>query len=343
MTLRIDSHRHSLWPTFWLPSARAAVFCLVAALLSSCAGYQAHRDGKSEIASGRLAEGVLKLQQATQQAPTDTTYRNDYIRERDLALLRLGHQAELDLAGGNFDRASAAYAEMLRIAPQDGRATSGMDAIDAAKRQATLLNAASQLADQGDWDGAISKVRQVLSEAPQNRRASSLLKKLLIKQADATGKELGIYPQLKASYRTPVSMSFTGANLRQVFEALKLASGLNYLFDRDVPADARVTMSFTDKAVEDVLRVVLASNQLAYRVLDGDTLLVYPATSAKAADYKEMVVRSFYLSNADVNKTATLIRSIAKAKDVFVDERLNQIVVRDSAEVIRLAERWSRK
>ena len=75
------------------------------------------------------------------------------------------------------------------------------------------------------------------------------------------------------------------------------------------------------------------------RVLDGDTLLIYPNTAAKAADYREMVVRSFYVSNADINKTSAMIKAITKAKDIFVDERVNLLVVRDSAEVIRLAER----
>ncbi|MFK5173532.1 hypothetical protein ACI3QN_13545, partial [Propionibacterium freudenreichii] len=79
---------------------------------------------------------------------------------------------------------------------------------------------------------------------------------------------LGVYPKLKAIYRKPVSLSFTGASVRQVFESLKLASGLNYVFDKDVQQDNRVTLSFTNKPVEDVLRLTLATNQLESRVLD---------------------------------------------------------------------------
>ncbi|RYE01920.1 MAG: hypothetical protein EOP50_01145 [Sphingobacteriales bacterium] len=111
------------------------------------------------------------------------------------------------------------------------------------------------------------------------------------------------------------------------------------MFDKDVQADARITISVTDKPVEDVLRLIMATNQLDSRVLDGDTLLIYPNTAQKSADYREMVVRSFYISNADINKTAALVKGIAKAKDVFVDERVSLLIVRDSPEVIRLAER----
>lgn len=314
--------------------ATLALLCLV-----SCASYRSHRAGHADIAEGHVADGILKLKQASELAPDDTHYRRDYLTQRDAAITRLVRQAEADTATNNFDRAKEAYGEVIRLQADNSRALSGMNELEAAQRHAKLLDAATAMAERDDFDGAISKTRQVLSENPTHRRASSSLKRLMRQHAEATGKELGIYPQLKTSYRTPVSMSFTNANLRQVFEALKLASGLNYLFDKDVPADGRVTMSFTDKPVEDVLRLILATNQLAYRVLDGDTLLIYPNTSGKSADYREMVVRSFYLSNADVNKTANLIKGIAKAKDVFVDERLNLIVIRDSAEIVRLAEK----
>lgn len=322
---------------FTFVSSAAALAVLLS--LSGCASYRTFRDGQTDLAEGRLADGVIKLKQASELAPGDTEYRRVYMTQREAAVNQLTHQAEIDVANGDFDRAQVAYAEILRMQPDNTRAQSGVNDVEAARRQNRLLEAAALQGERGDVDGAIAKAQQVLSENPLHRRASMLLKRLMRNQADTTGKELGIYPKLKTTYRTPVSLSFTGASLRQVFEALKLASGLNYLFDKDVQATAPVTMSFTDKPVEDVLRLILATNQLSYRVLDGDTLLIYPNTTAKSADYKEMVVRSFYLSNADVNKTSAMIKGIAKAKDVFVDERLNLIVIRDSAEVIRLAEK----
>jgi general secretion pathway protein D len=325
-------------------TGRLRLTCVAATLalllsLAGCAGYGTFRDGQNDLNEGRLADGIIKLKQATELAPDNTEYRRVYMTQREMAGNRLIHQGELSMASGEFDQARDAYTEVLRMQPDNTRAQSGLNDVEAARRQGRLLDAAVAMSERGDVDGAIAKTQQVLSENQLNRRASMLLKRLMRSQADVTGKELGIYPKLKAAYRTPVSLSFTGASLKQVFEALKLASGLNYLFDKDVQASAPVTMSFTDKPVEDVLRLILATNQLSYRILDGDTLLIYPNTSAKSADYKEMVVRSFYLSNADVNKTSAMIKGITKAKDVYVDERLNLIVIRDSAEVVRLAEK----
>src|SRR5207244_6294605 len=53
----------------------------------------------------------------------------------------------------------------------------------------------------------------------------------------------------------------------------------------------------------------------------------------------EMVVKSFYLTNADVRQTATMIRTLLKARDVYYDERLGLLAIRDTPNVIRLAER----
>ncbi|MBC7701774.1 secretin and TonB N-terminal domain-containing protein [Aquabacterium sp.] len=323
----------------FMPMAKASLTTLALLYLTSCASYRTFHDGQSDINEGHVVDGLNKIRLASELSPENSEYRRSYLTQRDAIVNRWIRQAELNAASNNFDQAKDAYNQVLLMQADNSRALAGLNNIEAAQRYSKLMDAAAAMAERDDLDGALGKVRQVLSESPTNRRASTMVKRLLRQQAEATGKEMGIYPQLKTTYRTPVSMSFTNANLRQVFESLKLASGLNYLFDKDVPTDGRVTMSFTDKPVEDVLRLILATNQLTYRILDGDTLLIYPNTAGKSADYREMVVRSFYLSNADVNKTAAMIRGITKAKDVFVDDRLNLIVIRDSAEIIRLSEK----
>lgn len=312
---------------------------LTASVLSGCAGFRNHHEGMSALSDGRWADGIIKLRQASEEAPDNSEYKRDYVGQRDSVANRLLRQAEVDVAAGQYDAARTTYAELKRALPNDPRVIAGLNDVDVSQRHARMLDDAATAGERGDWDLAIAKTRQVLAENPMERRATALLKRLQRLQADATGKDLGIYPRLKAVYRKPVSMSFTGASLRQVFESLKLASGLNYVFDKDVQSEARVTLAFNDKPVEDVLRLILATNQLDFRVLDGDTLLVYPNTAAKAADYREMVVRTFYLTNADVTKTAALLKSMAKVKEVHIDERLNLLVIRDSAEIVRLAEK----
>jgi general secretion pathway protein D len=318
--------------------AGLGVFSLAIAL-GGCAGYQAFREGQAQIAEGKVEPGLSKLKQAMDQSPQNTEFRRNYFDEREQAVNGLLHQADVATASGEFDAARQAYAQVQRLDSANARAAAGVSRVEVAQRHWNALEASLALSRKGDVDAAIAKTQQVLSENPNHARAALLMRQLLRQQADKTGRELGIYPKLKAAYRTPVSLSFSAATLQQVFDALKAASGLNYMLDKDVKTDQRVTISVTGKPVEDVLRLLLATNQLERRVLDDDTLLIYPNTPAKASAYREMVVRTFYVSNADATKIATMLRTIAKAKDLVVDEKLNLVIVRDSAEVIRLSEK----
>ncbi len=308
-------------------------------MLTGCAGTQSFRDGQAELAKGQFEIGLSKLKEAVEQSPQDVEYRRTYYTERERALNALLHQADVATGVGDFDAARQAYDRAMRVDTSNPRATAGIARVAVAQRHWSALDESLLLARRGDLDTAVTKTQQVLSENANHVRASQLLKQLLRQQADRTGKELGIYPRLKAAYRTPVSLSFSNASLLQVFDALKAASGLNYMMDKDVRTDARVTISVTAKPVEDILRLLLATNQLERRVLDEDTLLIYPNTATKNAEYREMVIRTFYLGNADAGRVAGMLRSIAKVRDVVVDEKLNLLVVRDSAEVVRLAER----
>ncbi len=85
--------------------------------------------------------------------------------------------------------------------------------------------------------------------------------------------------------------------------------------------------------------MLLVSNQLEKKVLNENTILIYPNNPAKQRDYQELVMRSFYLANADVKQTLNMIRTLLKTRDIFIDEKLNLLIMRDTPEGIRLAEK----
>lgn len=59
----------------------------------------------------------------------------------------------------------------------------------------------------------------------------------------------------------------------------------------------------------------------------------------KKADYEEIVIRTFYLNNVDPKQVMSLLKTMLKVKDIFIDEKLNILVVRDSAENVKLIEK----
>ena len=146
-------------------------------------------------------------------------------------------------------------------------------------------------------------------------------------------------PKLSAALKKPITIELRDAPVRNVFELISQRSGMNFVYDKDIPADARATVFVRDTSIEDVIKFVLVTNQLEQRVLNENTLLIYPNTPQKAQAYKELVMKSFFLANADVKQTANLVRSLVKTRDLFVDEKLNLLVVRDTPEAIRTVEK----
>lgn len=144
--------------------------------------------------------------------------------------------------------------------------------------------------------------------------------------------------RLGAAFQRPVSLEFRDTPLRQVFEALARASGVNFVFDREVRADSRVTVFLRSVSLDEAMRVILATQQLDRKLLNENTVLVYPNTAPKQREHQELVTRTLYLANADPKQALALVRTMAKTRDLHVDERLSALVVRDTPEVVRLVE-----
>ena len=130
----------------------------------------------------------------------------------------------------------------------------------------------------------------------------------------------------------PVTLEFRDASLRSVLEIVSRHSGLNFVFDRDVRPDLRTTVFVRDTPIEEAIRMVLLTSQLERRVLNENTILIYPDTPAKTREYRELVMKSFYLTNADAKQTANMLRALVKTRDLYIDEKLNLLVIRDTPE-----------
>src|SRR5204862_1397158 len=135
------------------------------------------------------------------------------------------------------------------------------------------------------------------------RRLQRAIDERLLKPAIAT-------VQLKPSVLRPISLDLREVTLRNVFEVLQRASGINFVFDRDVRTDQRTSIALRDATIEDAIRMALLTNQLEQKVLNENTVFVFPNTPQKLREYQELVVKGFYLANADVKQTPNMIRTL---------------------------------
>ena len=302
--------------------------------LAGCAAQKAYQDGRDLVAQGRIDEGLAKLHEAADADPRDARFRAAWLQTRERALATYAEQGDQLAARGQAEAARAAYQHALALEPAYARARDGLAALDAAARQAGALDAAEALAAHGQPAAARERLERVLAEAPANPRALAL-KRALDEKAQPQSPEA----QLAQAYRKPVTVEFKDATLKQVFEVIAHGGAINFLFDKDVKTEQRTSVFLKNSTIESAVRYVLMTNQLEQQVLDGNTVLIYPNTPAKQKDYQQLDVRTFYLSSAEAKSVATTLKTILKTRDVVVDERLNLIIVRDTPDAIRMAER----
>lgn len=314
--------------------AAACTGLLITVALAGCAAQLAYRDGKELVAQGKGEEGMIKFQEALAQEPRNAEYKGAYLQTRDRLIASYVEQADRLIDTGKRPDAEKRYQRALAIDPANERARAGLRMLDNDQRHAKILKEAEGAWEKKDVDTARFKLRTILNENPKHAGALALQRTIAEKNLRPP-----VESGLSAAYKKPITIEFKDVALKQVFEVISRTSGLNFLFDKDVKTDQKTSIFLKNSTIESAVHFTLLTNQLEQQVLDANTVLIYPNTAAKQKDYQEMVVKTFFLTNADAKSVANTLKTIVKSRDVVIDEKLNMLIVRDSPEAIRLAEK----
>jgi len=322
--------------------AIACVLC-VAILLQGCAtdGIRGRSPaetfslGQQMLAQGRIEEGIALLEQAVKQDPKRIEYQIYLTNQREAITAALAGEADRYRAAGDYATAEAIYQQLLRLDPASPRARAGLARIPVDQQHDLLIAQAEAALAKGDTGTADTLLRQVLQEDSQNVRARTLARRI----AEVEASSVNASPQLKRSLNKPVTLEFRDADLGAVFEVMSRSAGINFVLDREVQGDAKVNIFVRNTPIDDVLKILLVTNQLDRKVLNDNSVLVFPNTPAKQREYQDLAVRSFYLTNAEAKQTQAMLKAVIKAKDIYIDEKLNLLVLRDTPEAIRVAEK----
>lgn len=304
-------------------------------LLSGCAGNAAHQQGLEMANQGRLEDALAKLEQANREAPDNREFRIHYLNTRAQLVGSLLTDAQREKSAGRFDESEALYLRVLNLDRDNGQALAGLAEIKQGRRHALLLLEANALLAADNPEMAEQKLALVLQENSRHAEALALRRQI----EEKSGRDQTIAPMLRKTFRKPVTLEFVDTSFKQVLEALSRHSGLNFILDKDVPPGITVTLFLRQVSVEDALDVMLSTNQLRKRILTETTVLIYPDTAAKQSDNQDLIVKSFFLANAEAKQVMSMLKTVLKAKNVFADDKLNLLIMRDTASMIQLAER----
>lgn len=310
-------------------------------LLTACAGSQAREAESAQqlqqvrqlIADGQQQQGITALQQLVQSYPANPEYRALLKQQQDVQLANALREADQLKLLKRWGEADAAYRRVLELDGQNQRALNGIQQMRLESQHQASMQRAQEMYEHNDSEGAQNLARAVLAEDAAHSGARALFEQIERQRLDKANNP----PQLRAAFKRPISIEFKDVALKSVFEFIAQAAGINFTYDQELRSEQRTSVFLRNTPISEAIEVILASNQLGKKVLNDNTLLIYPLS--RSQEYQESFVRSFYLSNGDAKKLMAMIKTVVKTKDIYIDEKLNTLVMRDSAEAIRTAEK----
>jgi general secretion pathway protein D len=267
------------------------------------------------------------------------------------AALRNGEKAE---QLQDYDRAVAEYTKAVRNDPENQTARQSLDRVKLRAAQEHYSRARRHYTV-GRLDEALiefqlaAELNPGSSEIDEGLRAAraALRNKVAVAREGKTQLETLIERSrnlpppgldLPTDAKLMSSMTFRDASSRDVYIVLGRQAGVNVVFDpqfRDQP----VSIDLKSASFEDALSSVSATTRNFYRVTAAKTITVIPDTPAKRREYEEEVVRTFYLSNADLKETIDLLRIVIDARRIAPIVATNAITIKDTPERVAAAAR----
>ena len=263
--------------------------------------------------------------------------------------MRVAHDAELSQ---NYDIAVAEYTKLLRKDPQSREARQGLER---AKLRASQdhFSKGRRLSSTGKLEEALIEYQLAAELNPGNAEInrelqetrSQLRAQVAVSEDGKTRLESLIAQSLAAPLpgaelptdaKLPDSVIFRDANAKDVYSAIGKFTNLSVVFDptfRDQP----VSIDLRNKTLAEALNLLSASTRNFWRSSGDRGIVVVPDTAAKRREYEEEIVRTFYLSNADLKETIDMLRIVVDARRLSSITATNAITIKDTPERITAA------
>jgi len=303
-------------------------------LLVACATLRETRLGDQFMREQNWDGAVFAYQEATRKDPNNLELR----KKLDQAKVKA---AEIHFLKGQQllkeDKLPQALEELKRALSLNPNKPEHQTTLNQALRQQQASDHVAvglRLMITGKFSDALDELGKALELVPGYPPAQEAIAKLSEKRRMAKSEE----EELALKSTQPITLKFQNAKLKDVFELLSKTAGINILFDKDV-RDENVSIFIKDASFREVLNLILATNNLFMKKISDDTILIVPKLPQKVNQYQDLLIRTFYLSNVKAKDMINLLRTMLETKKVFVNDDLNAIIMRDTPEKIKLAEK----
>jgi general secretion pathway protein D len=254
-----------------------------------------------------------------------------------------------------WDLAAEQYA--LAVAGEPGNAEYRLRLLRAMQMASLMFAARGDLLEaRNDYAGAYNAYARAYTYDPTNDRARTKMARMVEQQkAEISGGEPAKYNQrtgnpMPAGNETqPPQRPSRGevmqrieyqapASLKVVIESLAQQLNLNVIFDETFTDKSKVSLSLNDVTLANALDMVLMQYKLTFEQVDRRTIFVYPDTPVNRQRLEKLMIKTFYLNNADINETRTLVQAhLGPQRQVHIGKQLNALVIRATSSELAVA------
>lgn len=135
--------------------------------------------------------------------------------------------------------------------------------------------------------------------------------------------------QLNIKKDEKVSLSLKNTPITNIFKSLGKSYNVNFIFDKDF-RDFLHSLEIDNSTFFEILKVLCLVSNSQYRVLDPNTVIVYPDIFAKKKTFDLRGIKAFYLSNIKAEDARKMIQTVFRDEQLLIQEdpNLNALIVR---------------
>lgn len=272
-----------------------------------------------------------------------------------LLVLTMGcslHRARKAFDEGRYDEAVKAYRDILQNSPANVSAKIGYRRA-ASKAAETHLDRAREAQRRGQEDQVYLEVRKAVVLDPANAVATDWIANLETaaqrRKLQQDAEESIETQRAKADLRPAVmlnprsiegmDLNFTRRTpLKEIFSVLSNTSGVNIILHTSFQ-DSQISADLRGLSFQRVLDTLMLQNDLLYKVLDTNTIMVFKNTPQFKDQFENQLIKTFYLSNADPNDVRSIFTQLMPQLKVFIDKRLNAVTIKAKPQELTIARR----
>ena len=269
------------------------------------------------------------------------------------ATYRLAHQASLAEESSEWDAAVERYLELVERQPSNVRYKT---ALMRARMKASQehFGKGQRFREAGVPERALIEFQEAVQLDSTNQYAQVELDQLRdeLAKADRSGSKMSLEelkkktrdqpaqpPVLSPRSKEAISLDFPKpVSIFDIYRALGKAFGINVLFDPALK-DQELAIELRDVTAQNALETLMRAAGHFYKVVDEHSIIIAADNPQNRKNYEDLVIQTFFLSNAEVKDVLTLLRSLIGAKNIATNEQLNAVTIRDTADKVKVAQR----